>query len=323
MVKAVRIHETGGPDVMRYEDVDIGDPGAGEIKIRNSFIGLNYIDTYHRSGLYPVPLPATLGLEGAGIVIAVGEDVSEFREGDRVAYGAGPLGGYAEERLIPWHRAVKIPDAITEETAAAMMLQGMTTEYLLRRTYKVKAGDTVLFHAAAGGVGLVACQWLKQLGATVIGTVGSEEKAEIAKAHGCDHIIYYNHEDVAAKVRDITNGEGVPVVYDGVGKSTYEASLNSLAPRGVFASYGNASGSIDSISPGDLAAKGSLFFTRPSLMNYVASREDLLTSTNALFSAIEKGLEIKVNQRYTLSDIQQAHIDLEGRKTTGSTLIIP
>lgn len=323
MVKAVRIHETGGPEVMRYEDVDIGDPATGEIKIKNSFIGLNYIDTYHRSGLYPVPLPATLGLEGAGIVIAVGEGVTEFSEGDRVAYGAGPLGGYAEERLIPWHRAVKLPDSISEETAAAMMLQGMTTEYLLRRTYEVKSGDTVLFHAAAGGVGLVACQWLKQLGATVIGTVGSEEKGELAKAHGCDHIIYYNHEDVAAKVRDITNGEGVPVVYDGVGKSTYEASLNSLAPRGVFASYGNASGSIESISPGDLAAKGSLFFTRPSLMNYVASREDLVTSSNALFGAIEKGLEIKVNQRYTLSDIQQAHIDLEGRKTTGSTLIIP
>lgn len=323
MVKAVRIHETGDANVMRYEDVDIGDPATGEIKIKNSFIGLNFIDTYHRSGLYPVPLPAALGLEGAGIVIAVGEGVTEFSEGDRVGYGAGPLGGYAEERLIPWHRAVKLPDAISEETAAAMMLQGMTTEYLIRRTYEVKPGDTVLFHAAAGGVGLVACQWLKQLGATVIGTVGSEEKGELAKAHGCDHIIYYNHEDVAAKVKDITNGAGVPVVYDGVGKSTYEASLNSLAPRGVFASYGNASGSIESISPGDLASKGSLFFTRPSLMNYVASREDLVSSTNALFGAIENGLEIKVNQRYALSDIQQAHRDLEGRKTTGSTLIIP
>ncbi|MTI08222.1 quinone oxidoreductase family protein, partial [Curvivirga aplysinae] len=316
MVKAVRIHEAGGPEVMKYEDVDIGDPATGEIKIKNSFIGLNYIDTYHRSGLYPVPLPATLGLEGAGVITAVGDGVTEFEVGDRVCYGAGPLGAYAEERLIPWDRVVKLPDSISEETAAAMMLQGMTVEYLIRRTYRVKEGDTVLFHAAAGGVGLLACQWLKQLGATVIGTVGSEAKAELAKAHGADHIIYYNEENVATKVKEITDGKGVPVVYDGVGASTFESSLDSLSPRGMMVSYGNASGPVPPFDVGILAAKGSLFFTRPSLMTYVASRADLVTSTNALFEAIQKGLEVNVMQNYALSDIQQAHIDLESRKTT-------
>ncbi len=323
MVKAVRIYETGGPEVMRYEDVEIGDPSSGEIKIKNSFVGLNFIDTYHRTGLYPIPLPNVLGLEGAGIVTAVGEGVTEFKEGDRVAYGAGPLGSYAEERIIPWHRVVKLPDTIEEETAAAMMLQGMTVEYLIRRLYEVKKGDTVLMHAAAGGVGLLACQWLKQLGATVIGTVGSEEKAELAKAHGCDHIIYYNHEDVAKKVRDITDGKGVPVVYDGVGAATFEGSLDSLAPRGVMASYGNASGPVPPFDLSLLSAKGSLFITRPTVLTYVASREDLVTSTNSLFEAINKGLKVNVNQKYALSDVQQAHIDLEARKTTGSTVLIP
>ena len=323
MAKAVRIHEPGGPEKLVYEDVDVGDPGPEEIRIKHEFCGLNYIDVYHRTGLYPLPpLPTAIGLEAAGIVSAVGSDVTEFKVGDRVAYAAPPLGAYATERLIPWHRVVKLPDSISLEQAAGMMLQGMTVEYLIRRTYEVKPGDTVLFQAAAGGVGLIACQWLKQIGATVIGTAGSPEKAELAKAHGCDHVILYREEDVAARVREITDGAGVPVVYDGVGAATVEGSLDSLKPRGMFVTFGNASGPIENFNLGTLSAKGSLFVTRPTLMTYTASREDMVLSSSALFDAVAKGLKIEVNQRYALADAAQAHRDLEARKTTGSTIFV-
>ena len=323
MVKAVRIHEPGDASKMQYEEVNLGAPASGEVRIKHTRIGLNYIDTYHRTGLYPLPYPSVLGMEAAGIVTEVGADVEELKVGDRVAYGAGPIGSYCEERNIPWDKVVKLPDSIDDETAAAMMLQGMTVEYLVRRTFSVKPGDTVLFHAAAGGVGLMACQWLKQIGATVIGTVGSDEKGELAKKYGADHIINYSKDEVAPIVRDITNGEGVPVVYDGVGASTFQSSLDSLAVRGMFVSYGSASGPVPPIDPGVLTQKGSLFFTRPSLMAYVAKRSELVESTNAVFDAIQRGLTVNINQHYALEDIQQAHIDLEARKTTGSTVIIP
>jgi len=322
MAKAVRVHNPGGPDAMVYEDVTIGDPGPGEVRLKQDFVGLNYIDVYHRTGAYPMPSPFTIGLEAAGTVTASGEGVDAFAVGDRVAYAAPPIGAYASERLIPWHRLVKLPDGIPNETAAAMMLQGMTVEYLIRRTYAVQKGDTVLFQAAAGGVGLIACQWLKQIGATVIGTVGSEEKGELAKVHGCDHVILYNREDVAKRVREITDGAGVPVVYDSVGKSTLDGSLDSLRPRGLFVSFGAASGPIENFNVGVLAAKGSLYMTRPTLMTYTASREDLVASASALFEAHAKGLKIEINQRYALADAVQAHRDLEARKTTGSTILV-
>jgi NADPH2:quinone reductase len=323
MAMAIRIHEHGGPEKMQWEEVAVADPGPGEVKLTQSVVGLNYIDVYHRTGLYPMELPGAIGLEGAGTVSAVGEGVTEFKEGDRVAYAAPPVGAYASERIIPWHRLVKIPDSISDETAGAMMLQGMTAEYLIRRTFPVQAGQTVLFHAAAGGVGLIVCQWLKQIGATVIGTVGSEEKAALAKAHGCDHTILYKTEDVAKRVHDLTDGKGVPVVYDAVGKDTLDGSLDSLAPRGMFVSFGNASGPIENFNLAVLAQKGSLYLTRPTLMTYTAERADLVESANALFAAVDKGLKIEVNQRYALKDAAQAHRDLEGRKTTGSTILIP
>ena len=323
MAMAIRIHEHGGPEKMQWEEVAVADPGPGEVKLTQSVVGLNYIDVYHRTGLYPMELPGAIGLEGAGTVSAVGEGVTEFKEGDRVAYAAPPVGAYASERIIPCHRLVKIPDSISDETAGAMMLQGMTAEYLIRRTFPVQAGQTVLFHAAAGGVGLIVCQWLKQIGATVIGTVGSEEKAALAKAHGCDHTILYKTEDVAKRVHDLTDGKGVPVVYDAVGKDTLDGSLDSLAPRGMFVSFGNASGPIENFNLAVLAQKGSLYLTRPTLMTYTAERADLVESANALFAAVDKGLKIEVNQRYALKDAAQAHRDLEGRKTTGSTILIP
>lgn len=322
MAKAVRIHTAGGPDNMVYEDVQVGDPGPGEVRIKQDFCGLNYIDVYHRTGLYPLELPSAIGLEASGVVDAVGDGVTEFSVGDRVAYAAPPVGAYATDRLMPWHRLIKLPDSISNEAAAGMMLQGMTVEYLIRRTYPVQAGDTVLFQAAAGGVGLIACQWLKQIGATVIGTVGSPEKAELAKAHGCDHTILYGEEDVAQRVREITDGAGVPVVYDGVGAATVDGSLDSLRPRGMFVSFGNASGPIENFNLGTLSAKGSLFMTRPTLMTYTASREDMVESATALFDAYAKGLKIEINQRYALADVVQAHKDLEARKTTGSTILV-
>ncbi len=325
MVKAIRIHETGGPEVLRWEDVEVGAPGPGEILIRHTAVGLNYIDTYHRSGLYPVPdLPATIGMEAAGVVEEVGEGVSDVRPGDRVAYASPPLGAYAEKRLMPADRVVVLPGDIDDRRAAAMMLQGMTVQYLIRRTHRVQPGETVLFHAAAGGVGLIACQWLKHLGATVIGTVGSDEKAELARAHGCDHAIVYTREDFVERVREITGGSGVPVVYDSVGRDTFYKSLDCLRPLGLMVLFGSASGPVTDFDVGLLAAKGSLYLTRPTLMTYTAKREDLVRSANELFEVVSSGaVRIEINQTYPLSEAARAHRDLEGRRTTGSTILIP
>ena len=323
-MKAVRIESPGGPEVMELQDVDLPAPEAGHVRVRHTAVGLNYIDTYHRSGLYPLPLPAGIGLEAAGVVEGLGEGVSNLAVGDRIAYGAGPLGAYAEACNVPANRVSKVPDGIDDETAAAMMLKGMTVRYLLRATYKVQAGETILLHAAAGGIGLIACQWAKALGVTTIGTVGSEEKAELARAHGCHHTINYQTEDVAARVRELTGGEGVPVVYDGVGKATFEASLDSLRPRGLLVSFGNASGPVTAFDLGILSAKGSLYVTRPTLMTYVASDAELAETTADLFEIVGSGaVNIPVNQRYALADVRQAHEDLEGRKTTGSSVLMP
>ncbi len=324
MPHAIRIHRTGGPEVLQWEAVDVPSPAPGEVRVRHAAVGLNFIDTYHRTGLYPLPLPAGIGLEGAGTVEALGEGVSELQVGDRVAYAGGPVGAYAEVRNIPAHRLLKLPDAIGFETAAAMMLQGLTAAYLLRKTYCVQPGDAVLIHAAAGGVGLIACQWAKALGATVIGTVGSAAKAELAKAHGCDHVINYSTENFTQRVREITGGEGVAVVYDGVGKDTFMGSLDSLRPMGMMVTYGNASGPVPPLDLLLLSQKGSLFVTRPTLMNYTARREDLVALGEELFAMVVAGkVKIEVHQRYALRDAAQAHIDLEARKTTGSTILIP
>ncbi len=325
MTKAIRIHEPGGPEVLRWEEVSVGDPGPGEVRLRQTAVGLNYIDVYHRSGLYPLPtLPAVIGMEGAGVVEAVGADVAELKEGDRVAYAAPPPGSYAQARLMPADRLIKLPDTIDDRQAAAMMLQGMTVQYLIRRTYPVKKGETVLFHAAAGGVGLIACQWLKHLGVTVIGTVGSEEKAELARAHGCTHTIDYRREDFAAKVKDLTNGAGVPVVYDSVGQDTFEGSLKCLQPMGLLVGFGNASGPVPPFELGRLAAMGSLYITRPTLMTYTAKRDDLVATARDLFDVAQSGaVKIEINQTYPLSETAQAHRDLEARKTTGSTILLP
>jgi len=324
MPHAIRIHETGGPEVLRWEEVTVGDPGDGEVRLRQTAVGLNYIDTYHRTGLYPVQLPTGIGLEGAGVVEAVGPGVDSLAEGDRVAYAGGPLGAYADIRLMPAHRLVKVPEAIDDRQAAAMMLQGMTAQYLLRETYRVQAGDTVLIHAAAGGVGLIACQWAKALGATVIGTVGSAEKADLARAHGCDHPVNYRDEDFVARVREITGGKGVPAVYDSVGKDTFEGSLDCLRPRGVMVLFGQSSGPVPPFDLGKLAAKGSLYITRPTLFVYTAERADLERTAGELFDVVGSGkVRIEVNQTYPLTDATQAHRDLEGRKTTGSTILLP
>jgi len=323
MAHAARIHQQGGPEVLRYESVELGAPGPGQARLRQTAIGLNYIDVYHRSGLYPLAsLPTAIGMEAAAVVEELGEGVSEVSVGDRVAYASPPPGAYATDRLMTADRLVVLPEAISDQQAAAMMLQGMTVQYLIRRTYRVKPGDPVLFHAAAGGVGLIACQWLRHLGATVIGTVGSEEKAALAKAHGCHHTILYRQEDVAKRVRELTGGTGVPVVYDSVGKDTFEASLDSLAPLGLLVSFGNASGPVAPFDTGILAAKGSLFFTRPTLMTYTAKRADLLAAAGELFEVVTSGaVKIEVNQTYPLSEVAQAHRDLEARKTTGSTVL--
>lgn len=323
MSHAIRIHQPGGPEEMHWEEISVGEPGPGEVRLKQTAVGLNYIDCYHRSGLYPLEMPAGIGMEAAGTVEAVGSGVSDLATGDRVAYASPPPGSYAEVRNMAADRVVKLPDSIADETAAAMMLQGMTVQYLIRRTHKVQAGEAVLFHAAAGGVGLIACQWLKQLGATVIGTVGSDEKAELAKAHGCDHTIVYTRENFVDRVREITDGAGVPVVYDSVGADTYPGSLDCLAPLGMMVSFGNASGPIRGFDPGLLAAKGSLFFTRPTLMTYTTKREDLVASAEDLFAAVEKGVKIEIHQRYPLKDAAQSHRDLEARKTTGSTILLP
>ena len=324
MPNAIRIHQTGGPEVLTWEAVDVPAPAAGEATVRHHAVGLNFIDTYHRTGLYPLPLPSGIGLEGAGVVEAVGAGVTEVNVGDRVAYAGGPVGAYAEVRNIPAHRLLKLPDAIAFDTAAAMMLQGLTAAYLLRRTYRVQPGDAVLIHAAAGGVGLIACQWAKALGATVIGTVGSPAKAELAKAHGCDHVINYSTENFTQRVREITGGEGVPVVYDGVGKDTFMGSLDSLRPLGMLVTYGNASGPVPPFDVLLLSQKGSLFVTRPTIMHYTAKRADLEALGTELFEVVVSGkVRIEVNQTYPLREAAQAQRDLEARKTTGSTVLLP
>lgn len=324
MTFAIRFHQTGGPEVLRWEEVSVGAPAAGEARVRHEAVGLNFIDTYHRTGLYPMPLPSGIGLEGAGIVEAVGEGVSDIQVGDRVAYAGGPVGAYSQVRCLPAHRLLKLPASIDFRTGAAMMLQGMTAAYLLRRTYRVQPGDAVLIHAAAGGVGLIACQWAKALGATVIGTVSTEAKAELARQHGCDHVILYTREDVAKRVREITGGEGVAVVYDGVGKDTFAASLDCLRPRGMMATFGNASGAVPPFDPLTLTQKGSLFLTRPKLADYTTRRDELLSVGQDLFDVVVGGqVKIEVNQTYPLSEAAQAHRDLEARKTTGSTIFLP
>ena len=324
MTKAIRFDKAGGPEVMKWVDVDVGAPGKGEIRVKHHAVGLNFIDVYFRTGLYPMPLPGGLGMEAAGEVTAVGEGVAHLKAGDRVAYASRPPGAYAQERVMSADYVVKLPDAIGYEDAASIMLQGLTAQYLLRRTYRVKAGDTVLIHAAAGGVGMIACQWAKALGATVIGTVGSDEKAELAKAHGCDHPIVYTRENFTQRVREITNGAGVPVVYDSIGKDTYIASLDCLAPLGLFVSFGNSSGPLPPIDSSEFAGRGSLYFTRPTLFSYIAKRSDLDAMAAELFVVVSSGkVKTNVRQRYALSDAAKAHEDLEARKTTGSTILLP
>ena len=323
MPYAIRIHEHGGADKLRWEEVEVGEPGPGEVRVRNTAVGLNYIDTYQRSGLYPMQLPLTLGSEGAGVVEAVGPKVKDFRAGDRVAY-AQPIGAYAEVALRPAARLVKIPSSIDDCTAAAMMLKGMTAWYLCRRTHRVKKGETIVVHAAAGGVGQILCQWTKHLGATVIGTVGSDDKAALAKKAGCKHVIVTSREKTSERVKAITRGKGVPVVYDGIGKDTFMDSLDCLAPLGLMVSFGNASGAVPPVNIGMLAQKGSLFLTRPTLVNYTATREDLLTAARELFAVVKVGaVKIKINQSYPLREAAQAQTDLESRKTTGSTVLLP
>ena len=324
MTHAIRIHQAGGPEVLCWEAVTVAAPAAGEATVRQHAVGLNFIDVYHRTGLYPLPLPSGLGLEAAGIVEAIGPGVSEVKVGDRVAYAGGPIGAYAEVRNMPAHRLLKLPESISFNTAAAMMLQGLTAAYLLRKTNRVQPGDAVLIHAAAGGVGLIACQWAKALGATVIGTVGSAAKGELAKAHGCDHVINYRTENFTQRVRDITGGEGVPVVYDGVGKDTFIGSLDCLRPLGLMVSYGNASGPVPPLDLGLLSQKGSLFITRPTIMSYTAKRADLEALGAELFAMVASGkLRIEINQTYPLAEAAQAHRDLEARLTTGSTILLP
>jgi NADPH2:quinone reductase len=323
MAKAIRFHRQGGPEVLQLDDIQVGDPGPGQVRIRHTAIGVNFVDTYQRSGLYPMQVPAVAGNEAAGVVEAVGPGVKGLKKGDRVAYTGLP-GAYCEQRVVPADRMVKIPSGISDEQAASMMLKGMTVHYLIFSTYRVRKGDTVLWHAAAGGVGLIACQWLKKLGVTVIGTVGSEEKAKLAKAHGCKHVINYSTENFVERVKEITKGKKVPVVYDSVGKSTWEGSLDCLQPRGLMVSFGNASGAVPPVNLGILPAKGSLYVTRPTLNTYIAAREDLVKRSNDLFNVVKsKKVKIETTARYKLADAANAHRDLEGRKTTGSVVLIP
>jgi NADPH2:quinone reductase len=322
MPHAIRFEKPGGPEVLQWQEVPLGKPGQGQVRLRHTAVGLNYIDTYHRSGLYPLPMPSGLGSEGAGVIEEVGPGVSGLKAGDRVAYAGGPIGAYAEARVMPADRLVPVPAGISDSQAAAMMLKGMTAWYLVRRTHVVKRGETILIHAAAGGVGLIVCQWAKHLGATVIGTVGDEEKAALARKHGCDHPILYRHEDFVARVSELTGGKKVPVVYDSVGKDTFYKSLDCLAPLGLLASFGQSSGSVGPVDIGILAGKGSLFLTRPTLNTYTASREDLLTAARELFEVVEKGhVKIAVNQTYPLREAARAHRDLQDRKTTGQTVL--
>jgi len=322
MTHAIRFHKPGGPEVLVWEEVPLGKPGPGEARVRHTAIGLNYVETYVRSGLYPVPLPSGLGTEAAGTVEEVGPGVTEVKVGDRVAYAGGPLGAYAEERVMPAERLIVLPDGISDRQAAAMMLKGLTAQYLLRQTFRVKEGDTILFHAAAGGVGLIACQWAKSLGATVIGTVSTDEKARLARAHGCDHVIVYAREDFVERVNEITKGEKLPIVYDSVGKDTFMKSLHCLRPRAMMVSFGQSSGAIGPVDLGIFAQKGSLFFTRPTLVTYSAKRADLVAMAKDLSGVVLSGaVKIEINQTYPLKDAAEAHRDLQSRKTTGSTVL--
>jgi NADPH2:quinone reductase len=321
---AIRFHKTGGPEVLAFEEVAVGEPGPGQARVRHSAVGVNYIDTYHRSGLYPLPLPSGLGNEAAGIVEAVGAGVDWIKPGDRVASGTGPLGAYSTQRIVPADRLVKLPDEVDDRTAAAIMLKGLTVQYLFRQTYRLNAGETILFHAAAGGVGLLACQWARALGVTMIGTVGSDEKAQLAREHGCAHTIVYTRENFVDRVKEITGGKGLPVVYDGVGKDTFPASLDCLRPRGMFVSYGNASGPVEAFSLGMLAQKGSLYATRPTLVNYATDRESLNAMASDLFGMVRTGkIKADVRQTFALKDAAEAHRALQSRQTTGSTLLLP
>jgi NADPH2:quinone reductase len=324
MPNAIRIHQTGGPEVLQWESVTVGEPGPGEARVRHTAVGLNYIDTYHRSGLYKLPLPSGIGLEASGVVEGVGPGVTDIAKGDRVAYCGGPPGSYAEVRVMPADKLVKLPDAVSDRSAATLMLKGLTVEYLFRQTFPLKGGETILFHAAAGGVGLIACQWARALGVTMIGTVGSDEKAALAKANGCAHTIVYTRENFVERVKELTGGQGVPVVYDSVGKDTFPASLDCLKRRGMFVSFGNTSGPIAAFDIGLLLQKGALFATRPSIAMYAATRSDLLRMADEMFALVKAGKIVSdVRQTYALKDATQAHRDLEGRKTTGATLLLP
>jgi NADPH2:quinone reductase len=324
MNHGVRIHDTGGPEVLRWDELPLCDPGPGEVALRHTAVGLNFIDTYHRTGLYPLPeMPAILGREAAGVVTAVGEGVQGIKAGDRVAYPLHP-GSYCEHRTISTDVLVPIPDGVDDQQAAAVMLKGLTAHYLLRRCHKVESGETILIHAAAGGVGMIACQWAAHLGATVIGTVGSDKKAELARSHGCEHPVIYTRESFVDKVQEVTSGAGVPVVYDSVGKDTFEDSLDCLAPLGMMVSFGQSSGSVPPFDPGILAKKGSLFLTRPTLLTYIARRYDLLTASAELFTLVATGaIKVEIGQTYSLKEAAQAHRDLEARRTTGSTILLP
>jgi len=323
MAKAMRFHRTGGPEVLQADEVQVGEPGAGQVRIRHTAIGVNFLDTYQRSGLYPMPLPQIAGNEGAGVVEAVGSGLTELKPGDRVCY-TGLVGAYCEQRLAPADRMVKLPEGISEATAASMLLKGLTVHYLIHTTYPVQAGQTVLWHAAAGGVGLIACQWLRALGVTVIGTAGSDEKCALAKAHGATHVINYSKENFVERVKALTGGKGVPVVYDSVGKSTWEGTLDCLQPRGLIASFGNASGAVPPVNLGILSTKGSLYVTRPTLATHIATRADLLARSNALFDIVKSGkVRIQTTASYKLASAAQCHTDLESRKTTGSVILVP
>ena len=324
MVKAIRIEKTGGPEVMQLQDIELPPPGPGQVQVRHTAIGVNFIDTYHRSGLYPVSLPSGIGMEAAGVVEAMGDGVAGFKIGDRVAYASGPIGAYAEVHNVAAATVAKVPDGVSDEAAAALMLKGLTAQFLLRQTFRVESGQTILIHAAAGGVGLIACQWAKALGATVIGTTSSPEKAALAKAHGCDHVIDYTKEDVAKRVIEITGGKKVPVVYDGVGKATFVSSLDCLSPRGLLVSYGNASGPVTGVDLGILAQKGSLYVTRPTLFHYAATPESFAAMARDLFDTIASGaVKIEIHQRYKLADAAKAHHDLAARKTVGASILLP
>jgi NADPH2:quinone reductase len=322
-MKVIRFEQTGGPEVLKHQDIELPPPAAGQVRVKHTAIGVNFIDIYHRSGLYPVPLPSGIGLEAAGVIEALGEGVTTLKKGDRVAY-AGTLGAYAEANNVPADKLVKLPEGVSDEVAAAAMLKGMTAQYLLKRTYPVQRGQTIVFHSAVGGVGLIACQWAKHLGATVIGTVGSDDKAELARVHGCAHVLNTRKDDWAKRVRDITGGEGVPVVYDSVGKDTWSGSLDCLAVRGMLVSFGNSSGAVPAFEPGILSAKGSLYLTRPTLFHYTRTREELQQTTDDLFDVIASGaVKIAINQRFKLADARAAHEALHSRATTGATVLLP